>query len=76
MAIRNPGAVIVTVDVTARTIQVGDVVNLGGQAFEVLNLIEHPGQGKALRFTSGEVLTMHSKTRLAVNRAVRKWGRR
>jgi len=73
MGVHNPGATTATVDVTARTIQAGDVVNVGGQEFEVLNLIEHPGQGKALRFTTGEVLTMHSKTRLTVNRAVRKW---
>lgn len=62
-----------TLDVTARTIQAGDVVEIGGQPFEVLNLIEHPRQGKAVRFTTGEVLTIHSKTRLTVTRTVRKW---
>ncbi len=62
-----------TVEVTARTILPGDVLNIGGQAFEVLNLIELPAQGKALRFTTGEVLNMHFKTRLTVFRAARRW---
>ncbi|UFQ16869.1 MULTISPECIES: hypothetical protein [Streptomyces] len=62
-----------TVEVTARTILPGDVLNIGGQAFEVLNLIELPAQGKALRFTTGEVLNMHFKTRLTVFRTARRW---
>ncbi len=75
MAVRQPepDVAVVAIDVTARTILAGDIVHVGGQALEVLNLIEHPGQGKAVRFSTGEVLTMHSKTQLTVTRAVRKW---
>lgn len=64
---------VTTLEVTARTVQQHDVVTIGGQCFEVLNLIELPGAAKALRFTTGEVLTMHSKTRLSVARTVGRW---
>lgn len=62
-----------TIDVTSRTLQPGDVLTICGHPYEVLNLIELPCQGKALRFTTGEVLSVHSRTRLSVQRAVREW---
>ncbi|MGX1975464.1 hypothetical protein [Streptomyces kronopolitis] len=73
MTLPKAGVVGQTIEVTSGTIRPGDVLNIGGQAFQVLNLIELPAQGKALRFTTGEVLNMHSKTRLTVVRAARRW---
>ncbi|WP_329148440.1 hypothetical protein OIU91_20290 [Streptomyces sp. NBC_01456] len=67
------GVVGQTTEVTSGTIRPGDVLHIGGQAFQVLNLIELHAQDKALRFTTGEVLNMHSKTRLTVVRAARRW---
>ncbi|MFI5704061.1 hypothetical protein ACIA78_28955 [Streptomyces xanthochromogenes] len=60
-------------EATARTIQVHDVITIGGMAFEVTNLSDLPYGAKQLRFASGESMTMHAKTRLPVTRAVRKW---
>ncbi|MEV0527070.1 hypothetical protein AB0I66_26920 [Streptomyces sp. NPDC050439] len=69
----NPRNITVTtLEVTSQTIQQHDVVDIGGQRFEVLNMFELHGQAKGLRFTTGEVLTIHSKTRLSVTRAVRR----
>jgi len=58
-------------NVTSQTIQQGDVLTIGGRAFEVLNLIQLPGGAKALRFTTGEVLNIHSMTQLSVVRTRR-----
>ncbi|MFE4856103.1 hypothetical protein [Streptomyces sp. NPDC056670] len=72
MTPRN-GMTVIPVEVTARTIQLHDVVTIGGMAFEVTNLSDLPHGAKQLRFASGESTTLHAKTRLPVTRAVRKW---
>ncbi|MFC7221322.1 hypothetical protein ACFQLX_24625 [Streptomyces polyrhachis] len=72
-SINEPRVAAVKVDVNWRTIQAGDVLIICGQPFEVLNLIDLSGRGRALRFTSGKVLNINSYTRLTVTRAVRKW---
>lgn len=58
---------------TASTIRERDLVLIGGELFEVLNLIPLPGGGRGLRFSSGEMLTIHSRTRLFVCRPVIEW---
>ncbi|MFL4905581.1 hypothetical protein ACJ6WF_21025 [Streptomyces sp. MMS24-I2-30] len=73
MTLPRAGWIGQSIEVTSRTIRPGDVLHMGGQAFQVLNLIELPAQGKALRFTTGEVLNMHFKTRLTVVRTARRW---
>ncbi|MFI7414702.1 hypothetical protein ACIBU0_39285 [Streptomyces sp. NPDC049627] len=67
------GALASNVEVTAATVQRGDIIQLGGQARRVSDLFQLPQGGKQLLFESGELLTMHSRTRLV---AVRMQGRR
>ncbi|WP_446045390.1 hypothetical protein [Streptomyces olivaceus] len=61
------------VDITAATVLRGDVIQVGGQACRVSDLVQLPQGAKELLFETGESLTMHRRTRL---RAVRATGRR
>ncbi|MFI0234921.1 hypothetical protein [Streptomyces sp. NPDC017086] len=67
------GAMVSTVEVTATTVQRGDVIQLGGRACRVMDLIQLPQGAKRILFESGELLTIHTRTRLV---AVRVWRRR
>ncbi|MFF9025167.1 hypothetical protein [Streptomyces eurythermus] len=66
------GALVSTVEVTATTVQRGDVIQLGGTACRVMDLIQLPQGAKRLLFESGELLTIHTRTRLAAVRVQRR----
>ncbi|MEV5350858.1 hypothetical protein [Streptomyces achromogenes] len=66
------GALVATVEVTATTVQRGDVIQLGGRACRVMDLIQLPQGAKRLLFESGELLTIHTRTRLAAVRVQRR----
>lgn len=53
--------------------QRGDVIQIGGHPCRVPDLCQLPGGAKHLRFESGELLTMHSRTRLVALRTLRRW---
>ncbi|TXS53740.1 hypothetical protein EAO75_06190 [Streptomyces sp. uw30] len=65
------GALASNVEVTATTVQRGDIIQVGGQACRVSDLFQLPQGGKQLLFESGELLTMHARTRLAAVRMQR-----
>ncbi|MEU5085090.1 MULTISPECIES: hypothetical protein [Streptomyces] len=66
------GALVSTVEVTATTVQRGDVIQLGSRACRVMDLFELPQGAKRLLFESGELLTIHARTRLAAVRVQRR----
>ncbi|WP_406196639.1 hypothetical protein OG331_15905 [Streptomyces sp. NBC_01017] len=66
------GALVSNVEVTAATVQRGDIIQLGGQACRVSDLFQLPQGAKQLLFESGELLTMHARTRLAAVRMQRR----
>ncbi|MFJ5098719.1 hypothetical protein [Streptomyces sp. NPDC088557] len=51
------------IEIMSNTVQCGDVIQIGGQLRHVVNLVQLPGGAKQLLFESGELLTMHSRTR-------------
>ncbi|MDI3420869.1 hypothetical protein [Streptomyces luteolus] len=67
------GALVSNIEVNAATVQRGDVIQLGGHAYRVGDLFQLPQGAKQLVFESGELLTIHARTRLV---AVRMRGRR
>lgn len=73
MAWRPGGAMAASVEVTSASVQRGDVIQIGGQPCRVADLVQLPRGAKRLRFESGELLTMHSRTRLIALRMLRKW---
>ncbi|MFI0163876.1 hypothetical protein ACH4PW_21150 [Streptomyces sp. NPDC017082] len=66
------GAMVSTVEVTATTVQRGDVIQLGGRACRVMDLIQLPQGAKRILFESGELLTIHTRTRLVAVRVQRR----
>ncbi|MFF7162856.1 hypothetical protein ACFZBP_16115 [Streptomyces sp. NPDC008086] len=68
-----PGGTLASnVEVTAATVQRGDIIQLGGKACRVSDLFQLPQGAKQLLFESGELLTMHARTRLATVRMQRR----
>lgn len=67
VAVTNP------VEITSASVQRGDVIQIGGQPCRVSDLFQLRGGSKRLRFESGELLTMHARTRLVALRTLRKW---
>ncbi|MFF5763034.1 hypothetical protein ACFY8F_10915 [Streptomyces tanashiensis] len=65
------GALASNVEITSATVQLGDVIQIGGQPCRVADLFQLPGGAKRLLFESGELLTMHSRTRLIALRMLR-----
>jgi hypothetical protein len=59
------------IEVTAATVQRGDIIQLGGHACRVRDLFQLPQGAKQLLFESGE-LTIHTRTRLAAVRMMRR----
>lgn len=71
--VRSPGGALVsTVEVTAATVQRGDIIQLGGQACRVSDLFQLPQGAKQLVFESGELLAIHARTRLTALRLLRR----
>ncbi|WP_327136845.1 hypothetical protein OG585_11380 [Streptomyces sp. NBC_01340] len=74
MSERAPRSVLVaSIEVTSTTVQRGDIIQLGGQAWRVRDLFQLPQGAKQLVFESGELLTIHTRTRLVVVRTLRRW---
>ncbi|MEU7018672.1 hypothetical protein [Streptomyces sp. NPDC046385] len=59
------------IEITSANVQIGDVIQIGGQPHHVVDLTQLPGGAKQLRFDSGELLTMHARTRLTALRVRR-----
>ncbi|MFI1606150.1 hypothetical protein ACH4YN_29070 [Streptomyces griseofuscus] len=66
------GALVSSVEVTAATVQRGDVIQLGGLPCRVADLFQLSQGAKQLLFESGELLTMHARTRLVAARMLRR----
>ncbi|MFF5663686.1 hypothetical protein ACFY7F_12795 [Streptomyces griseofuscus] len=66
------GALVSNVEVTAATVQRGDVIQLGGLPCRVADLFQLSQGAKQLLFESGELLTMHARTRLVAVRMLRR----
>ncbi|MFF1741142.1 hypothetical protein [Streptomyces mirabilis] len=66
------GALVASIEVTSTTVQRGDIIQLGGQACRVRDLFQLPQGAKQLVFESGELLTIHTRTRLVVVRTLRR----
>ncbi len=58
------GAVLSPVEITSASVQLGDVIQVGGQQCRVTDLFQLPGGAKRLVFDSGELLTIPAGTRL------------
>jgi hypothetical protein len=63
---------VASIEVTSTTVQRGDIIQLGGQACRVRDLFQLPQGVKQLVFESGELLTIHTRTRLVVVRTLRR----
>ncbi|MFC8877723.1 hypothetical protein [Streptomyces ardesiacus] len=66
------GALVSNVEITATTVQRGDVIQLGGRACRVSDLFQLPQGAKQLLFESGELLTIHARSRLVAVRLLRR----
>ncbi|MFE1299846.1 hypothetical protein [Streptomyces sp. NPDC058731] len=66
------GALVSNVEITATTVQRGDVIQLGGRACRVSDLFQLPQGAKQLLFESGELLTIHARSRLVAVRVLRR----
>ncbi|MCX4915312.1 hypothetical protein [Streptomyces sp. NBC_00687] len=66
------GALVASIEVTAATVQRGDVIQLGGRACRVRDLFQLSQGAKQLVFESGELLTIHARTRLVAVRSLRR----
>ncbi|MCD9144341.1 hypothetical protein [Streptomyces albireticuli] len=52
------------------TVRTGDVIDLGGQGFTVVAVVQVSDKVKGLRFRTGQSLMMNPATRLSALRAV------
>ncbi|MFB7459679.1 hypothetical protein [Streptomyces sp. NPDC056188] len=66
------GALVSNIEITAATVQRGDIIQLGGRACRVRDLFQLPQGAKQLVFDSGELLTIHTRTRLVAVRTLRR----
>ncbi|MFJ1564517.1 hypothetical protein ACIOG8_09900 [Streptomyces erythrochromogenes] len=69
----HSGALAANIEITSASVQRGDVIQIGGQPCRVTDLVQLPAGAKRLFFESGEVLTMHARSRLVALRLTRKW---
>ncbi|MFG2117785.1 hypothetical protein [Streptomyces sp. NPDC048710] len=65
------GALVANIEVNAATVQRGDIIQLGGRAYRVSDLFQLAQGAKQLLFESGELLTIHTRTRLVAVRMLR-----
>ncbi|MFC4498754.1 MULTISPECIES: hypothetical protein [Streptomyces] len=73
MSDRTPGGALVSnIEVTSNTVQRGDIIQVGGQACRVSDLFQLPQGAKQILFESGELLTIHMRTRLVAVRMLRR----
>ncbi|MEV6163967.1 hypothetical protein AB0L71_18900 [Streptomyces sp. NPDC052052] len=66
------GALVSSIEITAATVRRGDVIQLGGAARRVEDLFQLPRGAKQLVFESGDLLTVHARTRLVAVRMPRR----
>ncbi|MFI9149759.1 hypothetical protein [Streptomyces sp. NPDC053367] len=66
------GALVHNIEVTATTVQRGDIIQLGGKAHRVMDLFQLSQGAKQLLFESGELLTINTRTRLDAVRMLRR----
>lgn len=66
------GALASPVEITAASVRRGDVIQVGGQPCRVTDLFQLPQGAKQLVFESGELLTMHPRSRLIALRMTRR----
>ncbi|MFF7750114.1 hypothetical protein ACFZCP_12785 [Streptomyces sp. NPDC007971] len=66
------GALASNVEITAATVQRGDIIQLGGRACRVSDLFQLSQGAKQLLFESGELPTIHARARLAAVRVLRR----
>ncbi|MGM9337551.1 hypothetical protein FSY75_34250 [Streptomyces sp. TR1341] len=64
--------VVSNIEVTAASVQRGDIIQLGGQPCRVANLFQLPQGAAQIVFESGELLTVHARTRLSAVRVLRR----
>lgn len=67
------GAPAAPVEITTASVQRCDIIQIGGHSCRVTNLLQLPGGAKRLCFESGELLTMHARSRLVALRTLRRW---
>jgi hypothetical protein len=65
-------ALVSSIEVNATTVQRGDIIQLGGQACRVRDLFQLPQGAKQILFESGELMTIHTRTRLVAVRMLRR----
>lgn len=69
-----PGGVLTAnVEITSANVRPGDGIQIGGQPCRFADLFQLPSGAARLRFESGELLTMHARTKLVALRMLRKW---
>jgi hypothetical protein len=66
------GTLASNVEVTAATVRRGDIIQLGGRACRVQDLFQLSQGAKQILFDSGELLTIHTRTRLVAVRILRR----
>ncbi|MCX5081771.1 hypothetical protein OG862_12275 [Streptomyces sp. NBC_00401] len=66
------GVMAAPVEITMASVRRGDVIEVGGSPHRVADLVQLPGGAKQLRFESGELLTMHARSRLIALRVLRR----
>ncbi|MFC7863453.1 hypothetical protein ACFU5B_06520 [Streptomyces murinus] len=64
--------VVSNVEVTAASVQRKNILQLGGQPCRMADLFQLPQGTKQIVFESGELLTVHARTRLAAVRVLRR----
>ncbi|MFE2228630.1 hypothetical protein [Streptomyces kronopolitis] len=67
------GAPATPVEITSASVQRGDIIQIGGHSCRVTNLLQLPSGAKRLCFESGELLTLHARSRLVALRKLRRW---
>ncbi|WAZ22345.1 hypothetical protein STRCI_003595 [Streptomyces cinnabarinus] len=65
------GELLSPVEISAASVQRGDVIQVGGQQYRVADIFQLPNGAKRLVFDSGEWLTLHTRTRLIALRLLR-----
>ncbi|MFJ1736390.1 hypothetical protein [Streptomyces sp. NPDC088254] len=63
---------VANIEITSTTVQRGDIIQLGGRPCRVHDLFQLPGGAKQLVLDSGELLTIHTRTRLLAVRPLRR----
>ncbi|MEV5881672.1 hypothetical protein AB0L74_02905 [Streptomyces sp. NPDC052020] len=66
------GTVVTNIEITSTTVRRGDIIQVGGRPCQVSDLFQLSHGAKQLLSESGELLTMHTRTRLLAVRMLRR----